>query len=1109
MTFAGRSPGTIAMLALAVSAAMLPTGAQAAPVARHQLVATTERAIQSAAARTAALTRQERGTVTGTVLNSAGQPLAGVCVIAQPVGAVPRPAGPAAVTRPSGMFLLAGLAPGGYDLSYRNCRTPAGQVAWPSGAALRPAALLVPQTPSRAQVIGGRLVTLEPVRVRLAARTPALSTMPARPSVRRLTIRQLRARQGGSAMGAISGTVLGPRGRPVAGLCFNVYFPGGGAFGAPIGRNGRYNTGKVVPPGNYTVQFTPGCDFPQTPSGNWAPQWYRGAYSAAAATTVVVRAGRTTTGISGVMRSGSEISGTVTGRSGRGVAKVCVVANLRNGAWAGQVTTPASGHYRIEALDPSRYRVAFFPNCGAPSRYLPQWWPGAAGQARSGLIRLGFGQRRDHVDARLALGGTISGVVRFRSRRGHPIKGICVLVQSAGKPFAREFIAASGRNGGYAVRGLPAGRYDLSFGPGCGNNGNYLYQNYSRAVRASLARVTRHIDAYLQPGAVLTGSVTRALDGRRLPGICVFVDDGFAVGETTRDGSYSINQIPPGGDNIVEFENCGQAGSYAPQYYRDQASEAAAATINFRGGQVIAGIDAAMLPGATIAGNLTTESGRKLTDVCAEAIPASEISVFGPSAVQEGGYFAQSSNGRYVIENLPGGQYEVTFGTCDGPNVADQWFMGQRGEAAADLIDAPAGALISGINAVMQPAGIITGKIAGAASQPQSFVCPIVTNARTPIAAFEQPLAAEGQRYVIGGLATGSYLVEFAPCGGQNLALQWYDRAASPGQARDVRVVAGQTTRFVSANLTVGGVITGRVVSKTSGKPLGGVCVTASGISEPSFFGLVGTSRSGRYELTSLNTGTYRLSFSSCGAAILTTQAVGRVHVIAGRTVTGIDAALTAYRGGAISGQIRTGSSHPAPVPGVCVDAIPMAGAARGAPEGAGVAGIGGYYKISDLVPGRYKVFIGDPACESDPGGLVSQWYKASSSRATATPVTVTAGRVSRGISATLQSDGAIAGTVTGPAPGHAALAGICVRAVPVAAGTVPLLTVSAGVGGSYLLAGLAPGRYRVEFRAACDVTGYATQWWDGASSAGTATTVLVRAGVTRIGIDAAMVPRS
>jgi hypothetical protein len=1107
VTFAGRAPGTFAFLALAVSAAMLPAAAQAAPVARHQLVGASRRDGAGLPVQSAARHRAERGTVTGTVLNSSGKPLADVCVIVQRVGTVSRPAGRAAVTTRDGMFELVGLTPGGYDLSYRSCRTPAGRIEWPSGAALRPAALLVPLTPSRAQVIGGRLVTLGPVRVRSAAKTPALSIMPTRPAIRRLTVRQLRARQGGNPFGAISGTVLGPKGRPVAGLCFEVNF-GGGYFGGPIGKNGRYNTGRNVPPGKYTVEFTPSCGFPALPTGNWAPQWYRGAYSQAAATTVVVQAGRTTAGIGGVMRRGGEISGTVTGRSGRAVAKVCVVAVSRTGAFAGQVTTPASGRYRIEALDPGRYQVAFFPNCGESSLYLPQWWPDAASQARSGLIRLGFGQHRDHVDARLAVGGTISGVVRFRSRRGRAIKGICVFVQPAGQPLAPGFGAASGRNGGYAVQGLPAGRYDLSFGTGCNNNGNYLYQNYSRAVRAGLDRVTRHIDAYLQPGAILTGSVTLAADGRRLPGICADVDNGLAFGETTRDGSYFINQIPPGRDNTVEFENCGRTGNYAPQYYQDQANEAAAATINFRGGQVTAGIDAALLPGATVAGMLTTTSGRKLADVCADAIPASEVSAFGSGAAEFGGYFAQSSDGRYAIENLPGGQYEVAFGTCDGPNVADQWFMGQRGVAAADRIDVPAAGIISGINAVLQPAGIITGKVAGAASQPQSFVCLTVTNARTGIAAFEQPFTAEGQSYAVGGLATGSYLVEFAACGGQNLALQWYDRAASPGQARDVRVVAGRVTRSVSANLTVGGVITGRVVSKTSGKPLGAVCVTASGIVEP-FTGFGESSRSGRYRLTGLNTGAYRLFFSPCGAANLITQVTGRVHATAGRTVTGIDAAMTAYRGGAISGQIRAGSSRPAPALGVCVEAIPMAGAAAGSFEGFGTAGIGGYYKISDLVPGRYKVFIGEPACESDPGDLVPQWYMARSSEATATPVTVTAGRVSRRIGATLLADGTIAGTVTGPAPDHGGLAGICVRAVPVAAGTVPLLTVSADATGSYLLAGLTPGRYLVQFFADCGTTGYATQWWRNASSAGAATTVVVRADATRSGIDAAMVPRS
>ncbi len=175
------------------------------------------------------------------------------------------------------------------------------------------------------------------------------------------------------------------------------------------------------------------------------------------------------------MRPGGVILGTVTGHNGRGLARVCVVAAAK-GNVVQQVTTPRTGRYRFQGLDPGQYGIGFFPDCGQASVYLPQWWPGTATPTRLGLIRTGFGTVRTHVNARMVLGGTISGVVKFRNRHGQPIKGICIDATSVSQPAAGDYLAASNSEGEYALRGLPAGRYSLNFGPGCNNNGNYLNQ---------------------------------------------------------------------------------------------------------------------------------------------------------------------------------------------------------------------------------------------------------------------------------------------------------------------------------------------------------------------------------------------------------------------------------------------------------------------------------------------------------------------------------------------------------------------------------------------------------------------------------------------------------
>src|SRR5262249_1864906 len=146
-----------------------------------------------------------------------------------------------------------------------------------------------------------------------------------------------------------------------------------------------------------------------------------------------------------------------------------------------------------------------------------------------------------------------------------------------------------------------------------------------------------------------------------------------------------------------QFFNCSNRGNYAPQV--------TAASIRVRPGQVIAGIDAALAPGAAISGTLTLPSGRTLSNVCVEAISAGFGSDFEGSA--------ESHRGRYAIQNLSSGLYQVFYSSCGGPNIADTWFI-QPGkvtddESRADQVYVPAGGLVSGIDAVLQIGGFISG----------------------------------------------------------------------------------------------------------------------------------------------------------------------------------------------------------------------------------------------------------------------------------------------------------------------------------------------------------------------------------------------------------------
>ena len=112
-------------------------------------------------------------------------------------------------------------------------------------------------------------------------------------------------------------------------------------------------------------------------------------------------------------------------------------------------------------------------------------------------------------------------------------------------------------------------------------------------------------------------------------------------------------------------------------------------------------------------------------------------------------------------------------------------------------------------------------------------------------------------------------------------------------------------------------------------------------------------------------------------------------------------------------------------------------------------------------------------------------------------------GHTTPGINAALQTDGTITGTVHGPS--SKALSGVCVTAMPLAAGSLPIVAISKQ--GGFSLAGLLPGRYKAEFSSGCGVTGYVTQWWKDVSSRQAETVINVPAAHVVTGIDATMAP--
>ena len=255
----------------------------------------------------------------------------------------------------------------------------------------------------------------------------------------------------------------------------------------------------------------------------------------------------------------------------------------------------------------------------------------------------------------------------------------------------------------------------------------------------------------------------------------------------------------------------------------------------------------------------------------------------------------------------------------------------------------------------------------------------------------------------------------------------------------------------------------------------------------------------GRYKITGLAAGAYKVFFYGCGTKYASQWYHGRateaaadpVRVRPAHTTSGINAVMAV--GGSMSGQVvalATGK----PVRNECVDAF------NGAAQSFGFAQTDktGHYTMHGLATGRYTVSFsrcyakGPDLAETTRAGLVH----------------VTAPHTTTGINARLGPGASISGTVTGGTQPRPQI-GTCVELFPLDPnGSFGFA--ETGIDGTYTATGLAAGQYRVFFNdPTCffGVTSLASQWYKSQPTQATADIVTVTAGGQTTGIDATLQP--
>lgn len=421
---------------------------------------------------------------------------------------------------------------------------------------------------------------------------------------------------------------------------------------------------------------------------------YRGTGVTAGASTVHVTAGDLHSGVDLALPKAGAISGVVKSAAHKKAVKSVSVIAYLSGKPIGVGYTAGDGSYSIANLAPGAYKVCFAPNSatggGVATGYLPQCfrsvaWSGTTIPTRAATVNVKAAQTQKNVNALLASGGSISGVIRSTSGKHPAVQNSTVTVYSGVR--AVSYVRSS-NTGAYHVGGLPNGTYTVcaiggSLPKSAATFAGRCYKNVAwnggrpgrgtTGVATHLGRDHGGVNLSLPPRVKRFGAIagTVTYQGQPMAEVTVTArsSSGGTVGSTTTrsDGTYRINNLPPASPG---YEVCFDTGNatisatppadgFASQCYHGVGWTGGETTPPSNGAKVsvVAGgvhqhIDAAVVDGGAISGTITKAGGGALAFVYVYVLNAKH-------QLARSGY--ASYDGTYSVKNLTPGSYTVCF----------------------------------------------------------------------------------------------------------------------------------------------------------------------------------------------------------------------------------------------------------------------------------------------------------------------------------------------------------------------------------------------------------------------------------------------------------------
>lgn len=1014
----------------------------------------------------------EAATLSGTVTDDLGAPLAQIEVSAYVGGAAGWQLATFGETGPDGAYQLDGLADGTYRVLFRD---------WSQTYAFQyhPGVGSIDDAWDVTVTAGGAVVD--------AALPP-----------------------GGRISGVITDGVGAPLEYPIVFVSSSGNEPEVLFVGQVDEPSGIYEVGGL-PTGDYHMMFSG-----RRGAASWT-EYFDDAIRLSDATPIAVTAGATTSGIDAQLGPPAGgypggLEGIVRATDGTPLPdiEVSLYANVDPGEWTlvSFQSTDADGWFEFLDLPADTYTLGFRDWNQA---YAFTYWGGV--DRLDAALPIEVDGDVLPADVTLDLGGRMTG--RLTDPAGDPLDNAMVFVHTTDDPPQVLFLTnPDSATGDYRLGGLPTGEYVVQFS---GWQGLDSYVGYydgaasldlAQPVPVTLGEVTAGIDGELgiPPGGVISGRITdpygRSFDFAR---VRAFRDDGGSwvlAGEADTAFYESEYELPlPPGTYRLRFE----AGSFlqpdlpAVEVFDDVLTLDEGTDVEVVLDQRIEGFD------VTVGNRATGSLAGTVTDADTGA-PVSGIEVWvadRKGRVLYDQIATTDAAGAYRVDGLWPERYTV--------ELYDPSYTYQTKVVGQVLVGEEP---VEGVNGSLNlaPPGTLPGAIAGTVRDDggQPLFGVRVSASTLDGSGFGAALTDSAGRYRVRDLPSCQYEVRFDSRDGFQVT-EYFDDVTDPDAATPVPVAMATTTSSIDADLAPAGIVTGSITNRF-GNPFqiataivyeddGGdwrQVATASVVSDS------------EYRIPGVPVGTYRVQligqslFGGTGLAeyfddALTIELGTDVEVVAGEITAGISGSLGQGPPGAIAGTVTDGAGTP-------LDGIRVQIYDEGFElEAETVTGPDGGYEVPDLYRGRYSVAFSDPQ-----GVYPGEVYNNVSSLDLATPVVVDDTKV-MGIDAALDGAGSgpggggIRGIVTDVATG-AGIEGIRVSCVDELFGFPVDCSTHTAADGSYQLGGfLTSGSYLVRFSAPNG--GWVEEWYDDVRPPLEPTPVSVTEGAWTDDVDAALEP--